>query len=404
MALALAARNLTRHRTRTLLSLAAIAFGVVALMLTAGFIQWMFWAMQEAEIYTGLGHVHVGARGFRDGGAAMPRTSLLPRDGAELRDVRSTPGVVVVDQRIAFGGLASREETTLPFAGLAVDADAERLISRELEVSGERLDASDPGGILLGQGLASALGATRGDKITLLISLPDGGINAVEGVVRGIFATHVKAYDDTGIRMTIALGRKLTRIEGSQTWVLLLDAKDDDTSAALGYLRTKLPPQRFEFVTWLEQADFFRKSVSLLSRQVAFVALLIAFIIVLGISNALTMNVMERTREIGTMMAIGARRREVLFLFLVEGLLLGVVGGAAGLAIGFVLAQLLSAVGIPMPPPPGRDEGFSAGILLTWQHAAWGFSLAIASATLAALYPAWRASRMPVVDALRSET
>ena len=127
----------------------------------------------------------------------------------------------------------------------------------------------------------------------------------------------------------------------------------------------------------------------------------IALIVLISISNTQVMNVQERTTEIGTVMAIGHNRRYVMRLFLLEGLLLGIAGGLLGLAVGAVLARVVSAIGIPMPPPPGMDVGFSGEILLTPGLAAGTLALAVASTALASLYPAWRASRMVIVDALR---
>ena len=112
-------------------------------------------------------------------------------------------------------------------------------------------------------------------------------------------------------------------------------------------------------------------------------------------------SVRERTSEIGTMMAIGFRRREVMQLFVSEGVVLGLVGGALGALLGYLLAYAISAVGIPMPAAPGMDEGFNAEIRVTGELAFNGFLLAVASSILASLYPAWKASRLQIVDALR---
>ena len=83
------------------------------------------------------------------------------------------------------------------------------------------------------------------------------------------------------------------------------------------------------------------------------VTLLIGVIIVLGISNTLTMSVLERTGEIGTILAIGTRPQRVLELFVLQGLLLGVVGGIVGLVVGFLLAQAISMSGYPCLLPLG---------------------------------------------------
>ena len=400
MKLPIAARNLSRHRTRTLISLSAIAFGVVALLMAGGFVEWIFWAMRDATINTGLGHVHVHRPGFVEAGLASPEAYLMDPEPAALDSVRRAPGVVAVDQRLTLSGLASRDDTTLPFSGEALDPEAHEAISNILPIDGENLSAAKPNGVLLGRGLARSLDVRRGDTVTFVVSLPNGGINAVDGEVVGTFTTHVKSVDDLAVRMPLELGRQLLRVKGSHRWVVGLD-DTDRTQATVEHLRTLLPRDRFQVTSWEEQSDFYRKAVALMSRQVDLVALLIGVIILLGITNTLTMNVLERTGEIGTMMALGATRADVLKLFVGEGALLGLAGGIAGVAIGVALAQLLSYVGIPMPPPPGRDTGYSARILLTPALLAAALAMAVVATTLASLYPSWRASRMTIVDALR---
>jgi putative ABC transport system permease protein len=101
------------------------------------------------------------------------------------------------------------------------------------------------------------------------------------------------------------------------------------------------------------------------------------------------------------MLAMGTGRGSILRMHFAEGLLLGAAGAIVGCMLGVLLALLVSWIGIPMPPPPGRDVGYRAAILLTPHVIADAIALALASAIVAGLYPAWKASRMPIVDALR---
>jgi putative ABC transport system permease protein len=129
--------------------------------------------------------------------------------------------------------------------------------------------------------------------------------------------------------------------------------------------------------------------------------LIIAAIIVLSISNTMMMSVMERTGEVGTSMALGGSRQNMMSAFLVEGVLLGVAGALAGVIAGVGLALLISYIGIPMPPPPGATEGFTAKIRVSSGLMVQALVLALVTTLIASVYPAWKASRMIIVDALR---
>jgi putative ABC transport system permease protein len=131
------------------------------------------------------------------------------------------------------------------------------------------------------------------------------------------------------------------------------------------------------------------------------VRIIIALIILLSISNTMTTSVMERIGEIGTSMALGVKRTGVMRLFLSEGVLLGCFGGFLGLLVGLALATVISAVGIPMPPPPGMAHGYTGQILVTWDIALHSFALAVGTTLAASILPAWNASRMEIVNALR---
>lgn len=400
--LSLALRNLLRQRRRALLALSIVCGGVVAFLLAGGFIHWIFQDMRESTIHSQLGHIQITRPGYFREGLGDPYAYLLPDDTAEVeRAVGSS--LRTVAPRLAFNGLLSKDDATVSFVGEGIDPAKEAPITRAITiVAGQDLTSSGPESVLLGEGLAANLGAAPGDTVVLLATTAAGGINAVELSVAGIFATITKAYDDTVLRAPIDVARKLMRVEGATSWVVLLD-RTDETERVAGTLRQMLPGAQFEIIPWNELADFYNKTVELFSRQVGVVRILIALIVILSISNTLSMAVIERTGEIGTSMALGVRRSGILELFIFEGALLGLAGGVIGVALGYLFGGLVSIIGIPMPPPPGMARGYIGEIAISPALALDAFLLAFVTTLIASLFPAWKASRMNIVDALRQQ-
>jgi putative ABC transport system permease protein len=399
----LALRNLFRHRKRTAIALATISFGVIALLLAGGFIEWIFWGMRESTIQSRLGHIQVTRPDYFQAGSADPFAYLLPDELLEQVNLEAEPEVEVVSPRLALTGLISHGEVTIGFIGEGVDAEKDVALSKYLKViEGEGLDSGDPNGLFLGGGLARNLGVTVGDTVALLATSASGGLNGVEGTVRGLFRSASKEFDDTALRVPIDVARQLLRVSGVHSWVLLLN-QTDHTDDVLQQLQLQYPEatSQLQFTPWFVLAEFYQKTVKLFSRQMDVMRVIIALIIILSISNILIMSVLERTGEIGTLMAIGLKRRRILQLFVSEGLLLGIFGGLIGVTAGVVLATVISAVGIPMPPPPGMEGGYTGEILVTWPLVAGTLLLAVLTTLLGSLYPAWKASNMKIVDALR---
>jgi putative ABC transport system permease protein len=395
-------RDLLRSRRRTASAASAAAFGVAALMLAAGFIDWIFLAMRDATIHSQLGHAKVVRPGFYSAGLADPFRFLLPGpDARELHEIESVAHVQVVAPRLSFNALLSRGETTVSVIGEGVMPDKEGELGRSIAiVDGHSLEGTDAKEVVVGEGLAKVAGLGVGDTVVLLATTASGGTNMVEATIAGLSTSSSKAVDDWAVRVPLPLAQELLRVSGANTWTLLLD-RTDATATTVDNLRSRIPAERFEVVPWTELADFYNKTVALFSRQVAVVRWVIAIIIVLSIANSMMMTVMERTGEIGTSLALGVPRRRVLRRFLMQGAILGAFGGLAGIAIGEILGNVITTIGIPMPAPPGSARGYIAGILLTPRLVAECFALAVVTSTIASVYPAWKASRMPIVDALR---
>ncbi len=403
--LLIAVRNLARNRRRALTALMTVAIGVIALVLADGFIQWVFWGMREGTIQSQLGHIQIMRPGYLNAGAANPYAYILPENSPQRSAIESMPGVKLVAPKLAVTGLISHGETTVAFVAEGVDPkkQKEAELSQAVRiVEGRNLADAAAKEVVLGRGLARNLDVRPGDTVALLATASGGGINAAEMKVAGVFVSPNQAYDDSALYLPIGLAQSLLRVNGAHVWLVLLN-DTDRTDDFLAQFRTRFPASadKLEFVPWYQQADFYNKTVALFTQQMNVLRLIIGFIIVLSISNMLVMNVLERTGEIGTLLAIGFKRKKILQLFAIEGLLLGLIGASLGLIIGYGLAELISAIGIPMPPPPGMEEGYTGRIRITPNVMVTAFLIAFITTALAGLYPAWKASRLPIIKALR---
>lgn len=397
----LAARNLQRNTRRTLVATLTVAFGIVAYLLAGGFIAWIFQEMREGTIHSQLGHLQVVRPGYFEKGIADPYAFLLPEQSAQQKTIEAIAGFQSLAPRLSFSGLISHGDTTIAFIGDGVAPVLEKPVSTSVMiVTGRDLEKADQKAVLLGEGLARSLEVKAGDVVVLFATAANGSPSAVEVKVAGTFATDTKEYDDSALRLPIQIARKLMKVSGATSWVVLLD-QTERTAESARILAEALPSGEFEVVPWTALADFYNKTVVLFSKQISVVKFIIGLIIVLTISNTQMMSVLERTTEIGTSLAIGQRRQAVLRMFVSECLLLGLAGGAFGVALGVVLAYVISAIGIPMPPPPGMSSGYDGQILVAPGLAFDALIMALLATFVASVVPAWKASRMNIVDALR---
>jgi putative ABC transport system permease protein len=123
--------------------------------------------------------------------------------------------------------------------------------------------------------------------------------------------------------------------------------------------------------------------------------------VLLSVANSVNMTLFERVAEFGTMRALGERASRIVTLVLLESAIAGVIGGASGVLIGYLLSLLISTIGIPMPPPPNANVGYTALIRTVPSELAVSFLVGFIATVAAAVLPARRIVRIPIVDALR---
>jgi putative ABC transport system permease protein len=401
----LAARNVFRNRRRTLITLAAMGFGAAAIIVFGGFVNAIFWGVRESTIRSQVGHIQLYRKGFSQKGNLAPFDYLIEDYSGLRAELMKIEHVKTVTARLGLSGLVSTGDTTTSFVGAGVQPEGEAdLSSLAVIVEGQDLSSGEPRGITLGLGLARAFGVKLGDDLTLLTTTKAGSINALAVKVRGVWESGEKAYDDRFLKVSLPEVQRVLDLENGevQSVVLLLDQTEN--TAAVRDRIDRLIRERgldLEIKTWEDLALRYHQVRELFGRIFAVLTLIVSIMVVFGITNTMTMAIFERTREIGTVMALGTRRRGVVSMFVLEGVTLGLLGGLLGVVLGIVFAKLISALGIQLPPPPGSTRGFAVQIFVVPTVLIQAFRLSIITAALASLYPAWRAARLDVVEALR---
>jgi putative ABC transport system permease protein len=242
--------------------------------------------------------------------------------------------------------------------------------------------------------------------IDLLAATTGGAPNLVSLQVANVEVQPFKELDDNYVGMNIGLAQDLIygRGEHKATGIVLQLRRTEDLSAARARLLSLFKERGLD----LEVRDFtdlnpqYNQIIGLFRSIFSFITLIIGIVVLFTVSNAMSMSVIERTGEIGTTRAMGVRRQGIREQFLVEGSVLGAIGATVGVVVAQVVAYAVNHAGLTWTPPgagapvPLRlyTNGADALVVLTW------IGLLVVSA-LAALIPANRAARMPVVDALR---
>lgn len=399
----LAWRNLVRQKRRTVLMGAVVAFGFAAFALAGGFIAQSFEGLKEGTIQT-VGQLQAVDR--RAVAATEEKTLEFGlHDASRARAIVSRdPAVASVLPRIDFVGLATSGAKSVPYLGVGVDPEPEAAATgaRELVVSGSYLAGDGGDGVVLGTGLASALNVKAGDALTLMATTPDGTLNAVDAVVRGLADVRIKELNDRYLACGVSLAwRLLQSPETVSKLVVFLKPRADENKAAA---RLDRALNAFGFPVairhWRELAVFYGQVKLLYIGIFGFVGAVLAVIVILSAAIVMTMAVTERTREIGTLRALGTRPSGILGMFLAEGAALAAVGCAAGMILALAIRAVLNASGIILPPPPGATHGMPINVQFYPLAYAAGLVAMMATMLVASYFPARRASRLSIVEAL----
>jgi ABC-type lipoprotein release transport system permease subunit len=415
LVLTLALRNLFRHTRRTLLTVFALIIGIALMVLGRAWTGAMETAVVDPAKNGTLGHVQVYARdAAADEGGEV--SFIVPQNNYRLLDkprvvieriLAAEPRLAAGLSRLMVAGLLSSGDTSVEGILVGIDPASRAAVYPAITLREGRYFSSGEKGVLLNRGVARRLGVRPGDPIVALGNTADGRLSAVKLNVTGIWMiAGLDAYEWGTCFADLASVQELLDA-GDAAGVLILRQRDVRAPAAPIAASLDAFFQRegiaAEAHTWDDMGGPFIGGM-LLTRFIARIMdLVMAIIVAAGVMNTALMSVFERTREVGTLRAFGARRSRILSLYLLEAILLGLAGAIGGAGLGAGLIALFGHIGIPAFSEAQRYSygGDYLFPTLNWVDVITVPATMLVVCVLAAVGPAVMAARMRPADSLR---
>jgi len=414
MILKIALRNIGRHKRRTILSAITIAAGLAVFIMMDSMLTGVDRMSIDNMITLTTGALKIQTVAYDKEKNTYPLNdsingSLSALQAALNRDRR----VAHVTRRTQFLGQLSNYSETVPVVGTVVDDVADTLVfGLKPYLSGAYFGPDNSREILIGKQLALDLGVGVGDNITLYALTKYDSRNADQFRIAGLLNTADPTINHSGVFITYAAANDFLDLENAVSELDVSMERNSNLtifSRDVKAIQASLQPQfpLLKVNTFLELgagvlAITHAKRIS----GIIFMAIILV-IAVVGIFNTVFMSVYERIREIGVLRAHGMKPADISVMFVLEGMITGILGSVLGLVFGSLVNMYLVTSGIPMEKIAGKiataSYGISGNVYGEWnlEVMAVAFCLGIIVATVAGIIPARRASKIQVTQALR---
>ena len=396
--------NTLRNRRRSLVTVSIAALGTASILLAGGFAISTYNALAQSSARN-TGHLIVGKPAQFTQDEATPLEHGLDNWVSLKAKLLADADVRAVLPKVEFSGLISNGDKSTVMMAVGVSPDDEFAVKGPFltvkageVLSGGGGDTSAASAqVMLGEALARSLNAKPGSSLTLLASTTDGALNAMDVQVKGTFSTGVPEIDKRLVYTDVLTAQKLLNTQRVSSLGVFLNRMDLTLPAQARIAATQ---PRLTVQTWVDQATFYQGVKALYNRIFGALGIIIGVIVVFVVTNAMAMAIIERTREIGTLRAMGTLPAQLLRTLALEGMLLGGAGAVAGALIALAASVALYVFPVQMPPPPGRSTGYPLNVAMDPALYAITLVLMVGLAMLASAWVARKTVHLPVVSAL----
>ena len=403
----LAFRNILKSRRRTFVTLMAVGFGFASIALFQGYIHSIYEGLRASAIHgSGIGHLTLYAKGWEAHGKSDPEAYMITGPDMEkiMALARENPHVTLASPRLSVSGLVSNGKTSTIFIGTGVVPEHEKKIKGDFyhyqTVVGSPLNSGDEASVEMAEGLAGQLELSPGQDGVVMGATLNGQMNAMDIHINATYNTGIADTNDKFIKVPFSFAQAFYDTPKADSIVLLLDHWQN-TDLVKAELSGRFAANHIdiEFKTWKELSLFYKNVRNMFDMIFLFIFIIVFIIVIMSTTNTMGMAVIERTREIGTLRALGLKRRGISFLFAAEGGLLGLGGCIFGLCLHTLVWAVIHYVR-PSYTPPGNSSPVPLLVDFLPQSLALLMVFMTGLALFSAILPARRAARQNVVQSL----
>ena len=411
----LAKKNLSRSRARTMVSIIAIAIAIIAVVFLRGMISGLLVSTFENHIRYKAGHIRVINQEYQLKEHLVSLNYMVngfENEGYEsmAESLKQIAGVEQVVPRLKFGAMVSTEEKLVAMMGWGVDpAEEIKFTEIDRQITEGRMVEPGEREIVMGAGLLDKIGRQVGDRVTFLYNTAFDSFQASTFQIVGKIHSSLEFLNDTLFYLPLDQAQDILDMPGEVTELLIITPHYRQADSILpridGLLATRDQAGKYVSQLWnrgYEMIELFDIAVIMYNFIYIFIIILACFVLI----NTLIMIVNERTREIGMMSALGLKAREILYLFAMEGMIIGALGSAIGVIVGGIITKFFSVTGIDFS---AGMEGMSADLMFesvfytvfSLENLIFAFVLGVVVVTVACIIPARMAARLEPNEALR---
>lgn len=401
----LAIRNVWRNKRRSIITVTAIGMGLTLVLFLSGVFSGMEERMVEGVIKMN-GYFQIHSKGYNEKSRLLPLDISIGNPDEVVDKLKSISYIDCVAPRIKFGAIVSSGNNSFGVMCIGINPHEEDKINIPLKriSDGKGLD-NNGGYAVIGKRMAQDLNLRVGSILTIVSNTMYGAMNAIDLEIKGIIDSGYPQYDSSMVFMTVEDAQKLLDMKNRITDVVVSIFDTNKTDYVLKIIKQQLKNSDIEIQSWKEMGESVWRTQKMWKIFSNIINIAVILVAILGVINTLLMSVSERTREVGTIMAMGTTRIEISVLFILEGFVLGLIGGIIGGILGGLAIQYLATVGISLKGSSASGLTVIIGETIygkfSWPFIILSFIAAQIVAVTASLYPAYIASKQEPVDALR---